>query len=427
MRQTPGDGGQSPRGTTWLAGQRDIVTVRAYARKKQRQLSHRHAPDFVRHLFELHRGDEVDTQEICAQLGVGKSQFHRLRASFLKACAAGAQALWQPHSSGGARHPRWPVPARELARQLLTGDPPASYSLVASELQRRLKFRTDRSSVRRWAQCHACALPARPVQRRASVRRWQRQRIGELWQMDATPHAFVPGSATKWHLIDIIDDCSRVVTGARLYAQEVLPSYYDILPRAFLQYGLPLALYVDYHSFFHTHTPDALTELGTALHFYGVSLQYASTPQAKGKVERLHHYWQNRLPALFGSGAISQLGPANTLLEELREHHNSGENHRELDMTPQQAWHRAKRAKRTALRPCKPDPWWHYVWSSRTSIRVGDDGRVPIAGQRMKVCAAPRTRLVHCRHTNGSISILTKKPAKSERPKILLHVGQKLD
>jgi len=300
---------------------------------------------------------------------------------------------------------------------------------VASELHRRISFETDRSSVRRWALSHECAQPKRPLRRnqRASVRRWQRQSIGELWQMDASPHAFVPGVDTKWHLIEIIDDCSRLVTGARLDEREVLLSYYDLLPRAFLMHGLPLALYVDYHSFFHTHTPDALTELGAALRFYGVSLQYAPTPQAKGKIERLHSFWQNRLPALFGAEDIQEIEPANELLDQLCNHHNSKEIHRELNMPPQQAWNVAKRAKRTVLRPCKPDLWWHYIWSRHSSIRVGDDGRVPIAGQRVTVNARPRTRLIHCLHTNGSISILAKKPDEKERPQVLLHVGKKLE
>lgn len=381
----------------------------------------------MRHLLEQHRTDALNTAQACEQLSVSKSQFHRLRSAYLLACASGTQELWEPHSSGGAHHPQWPDAARALAFKLLKGDPPASYSLVASELLRRLRFATDRSTVRRWAKAHDCAAPARPKRKRASVRRWQRQSIGELWQMDSTPHAFVPGNETKWHLIDIIDDCSRLVTGARLYAREVLPSYYDILPRAFLEHGLPLALYVDYHSFFHTHTPDALTELGRALHFYGVSLQYAPTPEAKGKVERLHYYWQNRLPPLFAAEGISQIETANELLEQLRAHHNSDENHRELDMPPQRAWNRAKRAKRNAIRVCKRCPWWHYIWSTRTSIRVGDDGRVPIAGQRYNVTATPGTRLVHCTHTNGSTSILTHKPDKKQRPKLLLHVGKKLD
>jgi len=381
----------------------------------------------VRHLLALHGEGGIGTAEAMERLALGRSQFHRLRASYLDARAAGRGELWEPGTSGGTRHPRWPAEVRRLAGRLLSANPPASYSLVASELLRRTGFKTDRSSVRRWAAANGCAAPPRPARKRAAVRRWQRQSIGELWQMDATPHAFVPGSETKWHLIDIIDDCSRVVTGARLYEREILPSYYDILPRAFREHGLPLALYVDYHSFFHTHKPDTLTALGAALRFYGVSLQYASTPQAKGKVERLHHYWQNRLPALFGAEGIRGIEDANALLEDLRAHRNAEERHRELDMTPKKAWDLARKGKRDVLRPCRPDAWWHYVWSSRTGIRVGDDGRVPVAGQRLNVQAAPRTRLVHCLHTNGSISILAEKPDRKKQPKILLHIGPKLE
>ncbi|MFN0074925.1 MAG: hypothetical protein ACKVY0_00460 [Prosthecobacter sp.] len=66
------------------------------------------------------------------------------------------------------------------------------------------------------------------------------------------------------------------------------------------------------------------------------------------------------------------------------------------------------------------------VEQERTSIRMGDDGRVPIAGQRYKVSAASRTRLVHCLHTNGSTSILANKPDKKQRPQLLFHLGPKL-
>lgn len=79
------------------------------------------------------------------------------------------------------------------------------------------------------------------------------------------------------------------------------------------------------------HLLDELCEV------YGVSPQYVTTPEANGKVERLHHYWQSRLHALVGAESIVEIDPANALLEQLRAHHNSGEKHRELDMTPQQA------------------------------------------------------------------------------------------
>ena len=57
------------------------------------------------------------------------------------------------------------------------------------------------------------------------------------------------------------------------------------------------------------------------------------------------------------------------------------------------------------------------IWSSRQSVRVGDDGRVAIAGQRYNVAAPPRTRLVHCQHTNGSTGILLRPPDKKQRPR----------
>ena len=70
---------------------------------------------------------------------------------------------------------------------------------------------------------------------------------------------------------------------------------------------------MDYHSFFFSQVPDALTYLGAALHFYDVTFRYAPAPQAKGKVERLHQFWQNRLPALFAAEAIVDPASANPL------------------------------------------------------------------------------------------------------------------
>jgi hypothetical protein len=58
----------------------------------------------------------------------------------------------------------------------------------------------------------------------------------------------------------------------------------------------------------------------------------------------------------------------------LRHHHNAKEIHRELRQTPHQAWAFALRSR---LRHGPVCAWWPYVWSVRTQIKVGDDGRVP--------------------------------------------------
>ena len=91
----------------------------------------------------------------------------------------------------------------------------------------------------------------------------------------------------------------------RLYPSETLLAHFDFLARVFQTHGLPLALYVDYHSFFYSHNPDAFTQLGQALHLYGIKLLYAPTPQAKGKIERRHDYWQKRLAPLLAAAASS--------------------------------------------------------------------------------------------------------------------------
>ena len=326
---------------------------------------------------------------------------------------------WVPRTSGGNHAQPWPVEVRALLRERLGSRPPSSYSFAASEVLRKCGFKVDRAQVRRWALQNRLARPARVSARPAAVRRWQRSRLGELWQLDASPHRYFPDSRQLFPMLNLIDDCSRLLTGSKLYHREVLLAYYDLLPEAFTTYGLPLILYVDFHSFFFTTIPEALTALGEALHFYGVTFRYAPTPQAKGKVERQHQFWQNRLPAYFAVEKPQTLDRANAHLQELRLHHNQHEIHRELKMTPQQAWDLALRQNRSALRPKPHCPWWPFVWSLRTSVRVNAQGYVPLDTQSVRVEAAPGSRVVRCHHPSGHHSILAHHPKPNTRPVIL--------
>ena len=78
---------------------------------------------------------------------------------------------------------------------------------------------------------------------------------------------------------------------------------------------------------FFSSVPDALTQLGAALHFYGVSFWYAPTPPAKGKIERDHQDWQHRLPAYFASETITELSVAHDPIPALRRPRNRHEPH----------------------------------------------------------------------------------------------------
>jgi hypothetical protein len=306
-----------------------------------------------------------------------------------------------------------------LLKKRLACAPPCPYSFVASEALRLHAFKLDRAQVRRWAlkNNHAHAGPAPKVL--APVRRWQRAQIGELWQLDASPHRWFPHSKLSFPMLNLLDDCSRLFTGSRIYERELLLSYFDFLPAAFLAHGRPLQLYVDYHSIFFTHDPDALTQLGWALKFYGISLRYAPTPQAKGKVEREHQFWQGRLPPYFASEKILEIAVANQHIDALRAHHNAREVHRELRQTPQRAWNQAKKENRSVMRPAPRCPWWHYVWSVRTLLKIGADGRVPIGTQRLRLEKPPGTKVVLCLHPDGHHSVLAAPPDLKQKPQLL--------
>jgi len=394
---------------------------RVYPRRleKYQQLSHRHASAFIRHVLNAFRQLKLTASAAASQLGLSRSRLYSLFADYLRALALRKGGVWTPAASGGNHASPWPQPVLDLLHKRLACTPPCSYTFAASEAWRLHAFKLDRAQVRRWALQNNLAHRVPPKRIRAAVRRWQRTQIGELWQLDASPHHWFPSSDIAYPMLNMLDDCSRLFTGSKLYERELLLSYFDFLPAAFLAHGRPLQLYVDYHSIFFTQQPDALTQLGWALRFYEMSFRYAPTPQAKGKVEREHQFWQGRLPPYFASEQITQLPEANRHIDDLRAHRNAHEVHRELHQTAQRAWDQAKKEGRSVLRPVPRCPWWNYVWSIRTGVRVGSDGCVPIGTQRLRIEKPPGAKVILCLHPSGHHSVLAAKPDPNQKPVLL--------
>jgi len=400
-------------------GEADGLARILAAFEKHQQLIHRHAPSFIRHVLERFRQHTLDAAQAGAQLDVSRSRLYSLTTAYNTARSRKQQPLWTPGASGGDHAAPWPQPVIDLLKKRLACSPPCPYSFAASEALRLHGFKLDRAQVRRWALENNLAHAVPPKRVLAPVRRWQRAQIGELWQLDASPHRWFPQSKLSFPMLNMLDDCSRLFTGSKIYERELLLSYFDFLPAAFLTHGRPLQIYVDYHSIFFTNDPEALTQLGWALKFYDISFRYAPTPQAKGKIERAHQYWQGRLPAYFASEQITEIEAANPQIDALRAHRNAHEVHRELRQTPQRAWDQARKEKRSVLRPVSHCPWWDYVWSVRTAITVGSDGRVPIGTQRLRVETPPQTKVILCLHPSGHHSVLAAAPDPQQKPALL--------
>ena len=367
------------------------------------------------------RNGTVGTRQAAEDLGISRRRVQQMYASYLEACACKREEQWGPGASGGGRRRELPQEVVSVWQKLLSATPAAPYGFIASESDRRCGFKVDRALVRRWAIEHGLDHPSKPVRRSGHTQRWQCVDVGALWQLDVSPHRWFGEERESCPLFDMVDDCSRVITGARLYPRECLLAYLDFLSKAFEEYGVPLSLYVDHHSIFYTEAIDMMTYLGETLQFLDVSFRYASSPQAKGKIERQHLFWQKRLPAYFAAEKLSRIEDANPHLRDLRLHHNESEIHRELGLCPQQAWRKAKKENRFKLRPRPATPWWPYVWSVREPIRVSPDGTVLLATHRVKVPHSPGTRLTRCQHPDGSITLLANDLRSGGKPIVIRH------
>ncbi|HWD94470.1 MAG TPA: hypothetical protein VG938_19220 [Verrucomicrobiae bacterium] len=228
------------------------------------QLPHRLGTPLIREVLAAFRRNELPATAAAEKLNLGCTRFYELYADYLRADAKHQPHLWSPGHSGGDHAADWPPGVEALVRKLLSARTPAPYRFAAFEVHRRLGFQIDPATVRRWAIANNLGHPTPSRREPASIRRWQCLKIGALWQLDATPHRWFPGNKRNYPLLDLLDDCSRVCTGAQIHHAEDLLAYFDFLPAAFIEHGLPLELYVDCHSFFFPQHPEALTQLGAA-------------------------------------------------------------------------------------------------------------------------------------------------------------------
>ncbi len=136
-------------------------------------------------------------------------------------------------------------------------------------------------------------------------RRPRRACVGELIQLDGSPHDWFEGRADSCFLLTAIDDAtSRIMDGAFVEYEGTFP-YFDLMGHYLETHGKPLYFYIDRHSTFKTtrkatieeelRDSYARTQFSRAMHSLGIQLIFAHTPQAKGRVERLIETLQDRL------------------------------------------------------------------------------------------------------------------------------------
>lgn len=169
----------------------------------------------------------------------------------------------------------------------------------------------------------------RPRQRkRATIhqRRPRRPCRGELVQIDGSPHAWFEERGARCCLIVFIDDATGELGVLRFVPVESTRAYMETLAGYLAAHGRPVALYSDRHSIFRVNHPDRegeLTQFSRALKTLDIGAIHASTPQAKGRVERANKTLQDRLVKELRLRSISDIDDANAFLPEFIADYNA--------------------------------------------------------------------------------------------------------
>jgi len=144
-----------------------------------------------------------------------------------------------------------------------------------------------------------------------------------MLQIDASPHDWLEGRGERLTLVGARDDATGFVW-CRFEESETTWAYLALMREIFLSHGLCFLLYSDRHSIFHSvreatvieqlNNQRPLTQFGRAMTELGVKIIKAYSPQAKGRIERLWEFFQDRLVVEMRLQGITTKEQANQFL-----------------------------------------------------------------------------------------------------------------
>src|SRR5271169_4922064 len=196
---------------------------------------------------------------------------------------------------------------------------------LCEKLVEREGFSLSRETLRRLLRQNGLGSPRK---RRATAHRQRRlrsARLGELVQLDGSPHDWLEGRGPRLTALGMQDDATGKILAAQFFPAETTFGYLCLLKQLLRRHGVPLAFYGDHSGIFVRHddcwtVEEQLagkrqpTQFGRALEQLGVTFIAANSPQAKGRVERLWGVLQDRLCSELRLAQARDLDSANTVL-----------------------------------------------------------------------------------------------------------------
>ena len=256
-------------------------------------------------------------------MAVSYRQAKRLYRRYRKEGAAGLRHGNAGRASNRATSPRVRKRVLALVREKYGAALEERFgpTLAAEHLASEDGLTVDPETLRRWML--AAGLWSRTRKRSPHRRRRERKaHFGELVQMDGSFHAWFEQRAPTSCLLTLVDDATGRTWG-RFGAQETIWAAVAVLRAWIARYGIPQALYTDWKNVYvrppnqaeRVSGAEPLTQFGRMCATLGIQIIAASSPQAKGRIERNHGTQQDRLVKKLRRKGLADIETANAFLE----------------------------------------------------------------------------------------------------------------
>lgn len=232
----------------------------------------------------------------------------------------GAEGLVH-RSRGKPSHRLWDAEQKDKAMALFEGVFSGfGPTFAAQKLEAMYGIKINRETLRKNMIKHGHWLG----RKRKIKHREQRERksyFGEMVQLDGSPHDWFEGRGPRCTLINFIDDATSAIIVMMLIPSESTKGVMSAFRTYVEQYGRPLSLYIDFGSVFRVNTNnpenDKITQFGRLCKELDVTMKFAHSPQAKGRVERSHGTQQDRLIKELRLANINTVDEANKFIREV--------------------------------------------------------------------------------------------------------------
>lgn len=171
------------------------------------------------------------------------------------------------------------------------------------------------STFYRW--CAAAGLRKHKQNRRTKVSKKLRMRYkqeGYFVQMDGSPHVWFGEKESC--LIIMIDDATSNILACQFWPTETTMGCLSVLKECVTHHGIPWFIYTDRAGIYGGQKRQEFSHFGSACEELGINIIYASSAEAKGRVERANRTLQDRLIPELRLAGVTEIGKANAFLKE---------------------------------------------------------------------------------------------------------------